>query len=282
MVVEMFVLGSNGCGRFELQSSFAGSFPKQVVGEGVRVRLAVGFVGLNLSHCTEEMKEGSKGEDLNSFRRTMVQIVGMFISFLDRTRTGHDCFRRGVVTPHQQQQQQRTHETESVEEKLGSVPRVYCPKLIQRLPHLPHNHQVKNGSIDRKELPKMINFAAVASLPNSFMSSLTGDTDSLQHSMSSAFQITNPSSAGRPPLSKRKCSSMDDAVAKCGASSGRCHCSKKMKLKVKRVVRVPAISVKLANIPSDDYSERKYGQKPIKGSPHPSDIDLCTGMNVWE
>ncbi|GMQ08315.1 hypothetical protein CsSME_00052100 [Camellia sinensis var. sinensis] len=174
---------------------------------------------------------------------------------------------RGTVTPHQQQQ--RTHETESVKEKQGLVSRVYCLKPIQRLPHLPHNHQVKNGSIDRKELAKMINFAVVASPSNSFMSSLTGDTNSLQHSMSLAFQITNPSSAGRPPLSKRKCSLMDDAVTKYGASSGRCHCFKKRKLKVKRVVRVPAISVKLADIPPVDYSWRKYGQKPIKGSPHP-------------
>ncbi|KAL7162483.1 hypothetical protein ACSBR2_042885 [Camellia fascicularis] len=84
---------------------------------------------------------------------------------------------RGTVTPHQQQQ--RTHETELVKEKQGSVPKVYCPKPIQRLPHLSHNHQVKNGSIERKELAKMINFAAVASPPNSFMSSLTGDIDSL-------------------------------------------------------------------------------------------------------
>jgi hypothetical protein len=38
---------------------------------------------------------------------------------------------------------------------------------------------------------------------------------------------------------------------------------------VKRVVRVPAISLKMADIPPDDYSWRKYGQKPIKGSPHP-------------
>ncbi|KAL7164601.1 hypothetical protein ACSBR2_040490 [Camellia fascicularis] len=91
------------------------------------------------------------------------------------------------MTPHQQQQ--RTHETESVEEKQGSVPRVYCPKPVQRLPPFPHNHQVKNGSIDQKELAKTINFAAVAvaSPSNSFMSSPTGDTDSLQHSMSSAF-----------------------------------------------------------------------------------------------
>lgn len=35
------------------------------------------------------------------------------------------------------------------------------------------------------------------------------------------------------------------------------------------MVRVPAISLKMADIPPDDYSWRKYGQKPIKGSPHP-------------
>lgn len=38
---------------------------------------------------------------------------------------------------------------------------------------------------------------------------------------------------------------------------------------MKRVVRVPAVSNKMADIPHDDYSWRKYGQKPIKGSPHP-------------
>lgn len=32
---------------------------------------------------------------------------------------------------------------------------------------------------------------------------------------------------------------------------------------------MPAISNKLADIPPDEYSWRKYGQKPIKGSPHP-------------
>jgi hypothetical protein len=37
----------------------------------------------------------------------------------------------------------------------------------------------------------------------------------------------------------------------------------------KRVVRVPAVGDKVSDIPSDSYSWRKYGQKPIKGSPHP-------------
>lgn len=34
-------------------------------------------------------------------------------------------------------------------------------------------------------------------------------------------------------------------------------------------MRVPAISLKMSDIPPDDFSWRKYGQKPIKGSPHP-------------
>lgn len=41
------------------------------------------------------------------------------------------------------------------------------------------------------------------------------------------------------------------------------------KHRIKRSIKVPAISNKLADIPPDEYSWRKYGQKPIKGSPHP-------------
>ncbi|KAM7258555.1 hypothetical protein ACFE04_014296 [Oxalis oulophora] len=68
---------------------------------------------------------------------------------------------------------------------------------------------------------------------------------------------------------KRKCSARgEDGSVKCGSSS-RCHCSKKRKHRIKRSIKVPAVSNKLADIPPDDYSWRKYGQKPIKGSPHP-------------
>jgi hypothetical protein len=45
------------------------------------------------------------------------------------------------------------------------------------------------------------------------------------------------------------------------------YCSRK--LRVKRSIKVPAVSTKIADIPPDEYSWRKYGQKPIKGSPHP-------------
>ncbi|MCD7455002.1 Transcription factor [Datura stramonium] len=66
------------------------------------------------------------------------------------------------------------------------------------------------------------------------------ETESKQHSSSSAFQIANLSSqvsnsAGKPPLSssslKRKCSLSENAASgKCSGSSGRCHCSKRRKL----------------------------------------------------
>ncbi|CAN4113678.1 unnamed protein product [Withania somnifera] len=77
---------------------------------------------------------------------------------------------------------------------------------------------------------------------------------------------------------KRMCSGRgDEGSVKCG-SSGRCHCSKKRKHKVKRSIKVPAVSSKLADIPSDEYSWRKYGQKPIKGSPHPRGYYKCSSM----
>ncbi|KAL3526809.1 hypothetical protein ACH5RR_011465 [Cinchona calisaya] len=248
---------------------------------------------------TEKQQKSSKEMEMKDCSVVTDAAVTKFkkvISLLGRTRTGHARFRRGPVVaapiPIKEYYCSAT-------EEVADDGKVYCPTPIQQIPPpvdynlLNHQHSTisrqisKSGVVvvDRKEpISTSISFLSspgISHANSSFMSSLTGETteSNKQLSSSSAFQISNlsqVSSVGKPPVSsssssfKRKCVSENGISGKCSSSSsGRCHCSKKRKLRLKRVIRVPAISMKMADIPPDDYSWRKYGQKPIKGSPHP-------------
>ncbi|XP_042496576.1 probable WRKY transcription factor 11 [Macadamia integrifolia] len=130
----------------------------------------------------------------------------------------------------------------------------------------------------------------MSSTNSSFMSSITGDGSVSNGKLGSSLFVAPAStvsagvSPGKPPLLssyRKKCHGhghSDDISGKY-SDSGRCHCSsKRRKSKIKRTIRVPAISSKMADIPPDEFSWRKYGQKPIKGSPYPRGYYKCSTL----
>ncbi|GAU49972.1 hypothetical protein TSUD_307270 [Trifolium subterraneum] len=119
---------------------------------------------------------------------------------------------------------------------------------------------------------------------SSFMSSaitgdIIGDGSVSNGIQSSSLFLTPAIFGGKPPLSsssslKNKCHSHSDSGKRSG--SNKCHCTKERKNRMKRTVRVAAISDKIADIPSDEYKWRKYGQKLIKGSVYPRGYYKCS------
>ncbi|CAA6662339.1 unnamed protein product [Spirodela intermedia] len=217
--------------------------------------------------------------------------VGRFkkvISILNRT--GHARFRRGPAAE---------------EAAMASASQSYSPSpsKVKAAVQTPPPSQSQALTLDfTKPTPGMKTPASCAdsfsitpsmsSANSSFISSITGDGSISNGKQGSSLLLSHvvaasPSAAistGKPPLSSssRKChvhsQHSEGAPGKYSLSGGRCHCSKRRKSRVRNTIRVPAISSKMADIPPDEYSWRKYGQKPIKGSPYPRGYYKCSTL----
>ncbi|KAK3142866.1 hypothetical protein QOZ80_4BG0352830 [Eleusine coracana subsp. coracana] len=219
-------------------------------------------------------RQHQKMEDCREITDMTVSKFKKVISMLNH-RTGHARFRRGPMV------------AQSEGPAAHAVPEMVAP--VRSAPPLTLDFTKASSGFGGNGKDAVSGFS-VSGASSSFLSSVTGDgsvSNGRGGGGSSASLMLPPAhgpaaSCGvRPPSGqKRRCHdhahSENLAGGRFGATGGRCHCSKRRKHRVKRTIRVPAMSPKVADIPTDEYSWRKYGQKPIKGSPYPRGYYKCS------
>lgn len=216
------------------------------------------------------------------------------ISLLDRT--GHARFRRAPLAATSRRSLDplpNLLQTEAARTTPAAYQGKEAEAVLSRNP--PMTLDFTNPDITLTQNKTFSISLPMSSETSSFMSSITGDGSVSNGKVGSTILLPPPpppsvsvsvSSAGKPPLPvsyRNKCNNThepsDHTSAKHGLSIAvGCHCSKKRKSKLRKMIRVPAISSKMADIPPDEYSWRKYGQKPIKGSPYPRGYYKCSTL----
>ncbi|KVH94322.1 DNA-binding WRKY [Cynara cardunculus var. scolymus] len=120
-----------------------------------------------------------------------------------------------------------------------------------------HHHQQQQTQLQLKQQAEMIYRRSNSGLNLTFDSSVATPTISSNRSFMSSLSIEG------------SVTTLDGSSFQLIGSTSRSTDQATYQHKP-RSIKVPAVSNKLADIPPDEYSWRKYGQKPIKGSPHPS------------